>query len=233
MEMVHYSKTLFAENAGVDRSTINRSLRGHRIHEEEDGRIDPRHPMNIKYLMYLVDRKKGKGLSIAFMDIVEQHCSQMLPPAAQEGMRRPRRGSVPDSATIAKNYDDMLSRLGADVNAEPEEKDRLFDTLMSQGLLQPGEQLKVAQTTLANLRIAKEMDDLIARDLVKKCFARLSGIIASRLLCLGQRSTKEICAVFGDMSPEKEIAVQRVVDDEVAGAVEAIQREIIDVSSEW
>lgn len=104
--------------------------------------------------------------------------------------------------------------------------------MMAQGLLGPGEQLKVAQTTLANLRIAKEMDDLIVRSMVSGFFARLGGIMSSRLLCLGQRSAKQICSVFGDLSPEKEIAVQKVIDDETAEAVESIQKEIADVT-DW
>jgi hypothetical protein len=134
----------------------------------------------------------------------------------------------PATKKAVATFKKIANKLDEATDVDDPESEDLFEKLMSQGMLNPGEQLKIAQTALANLRIAKEMDDLITKQMVVQCFARLSGIMSSRLLCLGQRAAKQLCGIFDQTSPEKEIEVQKVLDDEVASAVEAIQKEISD-----
>lgn len=227
-ERLLYSKSEFADGLGLSRAAVTRAINQERIVVDPvTDKIDPNYPTNLAYVQHIVTNNRGSGLSDQF--------KQQLQAAFVDVEKKKRKKKFSRMATNAKvttAFNDIASRLDEDVSTDTKEGEELFDRLMEQGLLHPGEQLKIAQTTLANLRIAREMDDLVAKDMVKRFFTRLSGIVSSRLLCLGQRSAKGICSLFGNMSGEMEIAVQKELDDEVAAAVEAIQREIAD-AVEW
>jgi hypothetical protein len=231
MEVMDYrnlGKTEFATVLGISKGAITKAVNQGRILVNPDtDKIDPAHPRNYRYIETVIDRGVGIGLDPRFKAAMDDDFND-----PEVRRRKKKLEALPKRSKAKMVYEEVAARLGPDVNIETEAGENLFDELMKQGLLQPGEQLKVAQTTLANLKIAKEMDDLVVRSMVQNCFARLSGIIASRLLCLGQRSAKQLCSLFNDVSPEKEIAVQKVLDDEVAGAVTAIQKEIRD-ATDW
>lgn len=223
-----YQRHEFADGLGLSRATITRAIREDRIIlDQETGNIDPHHPTNLRFIQKTVGGRHGTGITPQFKKELQADFID-----TEKRRRRSKFASVSANSTTASNFRNIAGRLDSSVDVESEEGEELFDELMRQGLLNPGEQLKVAQTSLANLRIAKEMDDLIVRSTVISCFTRLSGIISSRMLCIGQRSARNICTIFDNMSPEKEIAVQQVLDAEVAGAVEAIQREIAD-ATDW
>lgn len=223
-----YGRSEFARGLGLHKGTITRAINEDRlIVDRETDKIDPQYPTNLAYIQKVVTGRHGTGLTEQFKKELQSNFIDI-----EKRRRRGKIASVGVNSKAATAYRNIADRLDENIDIETPEGEDLFDKLMSQGLLQPGEQLKIAQTTLANLRIAKEMDDLIVRTMVTRCFARLSGIISSRMLCLGQRSAKPLCSLFGDMSPEKEIAVQKLMDDEIAGAVEAIQREIED-ATDW
>lgn len=223
-----YERAEFADGLGISRAAVTRAINQDRVIVDlGTDMIDPHYPTNLAYIRGIIANRRGHGLTAKFKEEMKADFVDTT--------RRKRRGKLTalgTSSKAASAYKDIAGRLDPDISIESDEGEDLFDRLMSQGLLQPAEQLKIAQTTIANLRIAQEMDDLIVREMVVKCFARLSGIISSRLLCLGQRSAKNICSLFGDMSAEKEIAVQGLMDDEVAGAVDAIQKEI-ENATDW
>jgi len=228
MDYEPYTRSEFADNCGLHRAAVTKAIRRGAIWVDPDtDKIDPSHPTNLGYIQHIITNKRGHGLTKELTERLKTDFQDL-----EKRKRKAKLVAIGENSAAATKFKEVAARIDERVTIESPEGEELFDELMRQGLLQPGEQLKIAQTTLANLRIAKEMDDLIVRSMVTKCFARLSGIISSRMLCLGQRAAKPICSLFGDMSPEKEIAVQKVVDDEVAGAVEAIQQEIKD-ATDW
>ena len=219
-----YERREFATGLGLAPQTITRGINEERIIvDAETDKIDPTYPTNLAYIQKVVTGRHGTGLTEQFKKELQANFIDV-----EKRRRRGKLVGIGVNSRAAQNFADISGRLEEDVSIETPEGEDLFDRLMAQGLLNPAEQLKIAQTTLANLRIAREMDDLVAREMVIRCFTRLSGIMSSRLLCLGQRAAKNICSIFGNMSGEKEIAVQEALDDEVAAAVEAIQREISD-----
>lgn len=224
-DILLYERSEFARGMGLSPATITKALKtGRLVIDRKTDKIDPTYPTNLAYIQRVNNGNYGIGLTPEF--------KAQLKASFVDVDKRRRRGKVAGvgaTSKVAQNYRDIAGRLDEEVSIETPEGEDLFDTLMEQGLLNPGEQLKIAQTSLANLRIAKEMDDLVVKEMVIRCFTRLNGIMSSRLLCLGQRSARGLCAIFGDMSGEKEIAVQKALDDEVAAAVDAIQREMADV----
>ena len=80
------------------------------------------------------------------------------------------------------------------------------------------------QTAKLQVELAKEMNVLVLNDMVERAFGKLNGTFTSHVLPMGQRISKDICAVFGDTSPEKKLAVQKIVDDENEKVVEAVKR---------
>lgn len=238
-QKLRYTQYQFAQYLGLSKQAITKAVADDRVVlDMETGLIDPLYPTNIAYVQKLITSGRGKGIAPEYKRHMRGHTNpddfKPRKPGPKPGAKpkpKPKKEPKPKikNHRAVKTYKTMAEKLDAQVNEEDPEGEDLFEKLMSQGLLQPGEQLKIAQTALANLRIAKEMDDLITRDMVVQCFSRLSGIMSSRLLCLGQRSAKQLCGIFDQTSPEKEIEVQKVLDDEVASAVDAIQREISDV----
>lgn len=223
-----YKRSEFATGLGLAPQTITRAINEDRLFvDPETDCIDPSHPSNLGYIQRIVTKGVGTGLTPEFKKALQDDFLDM-----EKRKRKKKFAGISPNSKVAQNFKEISSRLEEDVSTDTREGEDLFDKLMAQGLLQPGEQLKIANTTLANLRIAKEMDDLIVKEMVVRFFSRLNGIMTSRLLCLGQRSAKAVCSIFGDMSGDKAIAVQQKIDDEVASAVEAIQREIAD-ASDW
>lgn len=238
---LRYTQLQFAGLVGLSKQAIGKAISEDRvIVEMETGLIDPKYPTNIAFVQKVISSGRGKGIAPEYKrhmcgDFSPEELKPKRkgrPPGSKTKKKTKKKESLPTkpkSARALKAYKSMAEKLEARTTVDDPDSEDLFDKLMSQGLLQPGEQLKIAQTALANLRIAKEMDDLITKEMVIQCFSRLSGIMSSRLLCLGQRSAKQLCGIFDQTSPEKEIEVQKVLDDEVASAVDAIQREISDV----
>lgn len=242
---LRYTQLQFAGLVGLSKQAISLAVSEDRLMlEAGTALIDPKHPLNILFVKKLISAGRGTGIAPEY----KRHMCGDFSPEEIKPKKRGRPPGVkskpkpkpkpkkkesppekPKSRKAVKAFKSMAEKLDSRTTVDDPEGEDLFEKLMSQGLLQPGEQLKIAQTALANLRIAKEMDDLITRDMVVQCFSRLSGIMSSRLLCLGQRSAKQLCGIFDQTSPEKEIEVQKVLDDEVASAVDAIQREISDV----
>lgn len=275
------TRTELAEHLGITKPAITKAVKAQRlVIDKKTDKIDPSHPVNIRFSLEMIT--KGKDVSRDMREQLEKGFQEPDPVEPEEKKRRRRRQGIGKNSKAEQVFKQLAGVI--EDNDEEGESTDLFDKLLSQGLLSAGDQLKAAQTTLANLRIAKEMGDLVVRQTVVRCFARLSGIMTNRLLCIGQRSAKsiasvfgvlppekeqeirevtaelvrKICEVFGEvtpkkeekvkdlvmqmlmqvravfsgMSPENEIKVQEVLDNEVSGAVEAIQREIID-ATDW
>jgi phage terminase Nu1 subunit (DNA packaging protein) len=85
-----------------------------------------------------------------------------------------------------------------------------------------------AQTAKLHVEMARELNVLIHQEVVDKAFGALNGAFVSHILPQGFRIAEEICALFADSSPEKKLAVQKIVDDENEKMLEEIKRETVD-----
>lgn len=225
------TRTEFAEHAGIAKPTVTKAVKQQRlVVDAKTDKLDPSHPVNLRYLHNVVSKGIGSGISKDMAESLSNNFAEPDRLTKEERRKKIEEESIVPGTRMAHARDlfRMMSG-GVPSDAEADGDDKVID--MRQ-FLAPGDQLKMAQTTLANIRIAKELDDLIVRDMYDRFIGRLSGIMTNRLLCLGQRMAKPLCDVFGKRDPELEIKVQQLVEEEVEGAVEAVQREITD-ATDW
>lgn len=231
------TRTEFARHAGISNATITKGVKSKRlVVDRRTQKLDPSNAVNLRYLQNVMEKNIGKGISKDLADFLERGFADSKPDLTEE--ERANRIAIESVATNSKDIGHLARKVpeipGFSRKKPPPEKasEEQIQALAIAAGAAPGDKLKEAQTTLANLKIARELEDLILKTMVKGFFGRLSGVMTNRLLCLGQRMSKPLCDVFGDRDPEKQIKVQGIVDREMAGAIEAIQREISD-ATDW
>jgi len=79
------------------------------------------------------------------------------------------------------------------------------------------------KTKEVQLRIAKEMKELIPRELVEKFFGRVVGVLHTSFLYFGERTAAHIAGICEITEPAKKLDIQKVIDKEITGGLKELK----------
>lgn len=197
----------FAEKAGVTRQTIYNQIKAGVLFLGDDKKIDLDIPENLQYL-------RDRGVSLDDMKPPEKKPAAprpKKPPAKSVVKTKSKPPSVPQTTLPAIDAEEVLARLSSlDIRN-----------------LTPADVGKVARLESAlKTRVEREHKRglLIERATVQTVFGRLYTIDSNELRTLGSKLGAEIAGMLGEEDPEKVLAVEKRIDDEVIKSLAHIKR---------
>lgn len=207
LDMPKLSAQHFAEKAGVTRQTIYNQIKAGALFLGDDKKLDLDIPENLQYL-------RDRGVSLDDMKPPEKKPSTPRPkksrskPPAKPKSKAP---AAPPAELPGVDAEEVLARLSSlDIRN-----------------LTPADVGKVARLESAlKTRVEREHKRglLIDRAAVQTVFGRLYMIDSNELRTLGSKLAPEISGMLGAEDPEKVLAVEKRIDDEVLKSLAHIKR---------
>lgn len=205
--MAKLSVQHFAERAGCSRQHINNLVKRGELIRGDDKKIDLDLRQNLQYLL-------DRGVSLDDMKPPEKKrppSGKKKPPAKPPGRTRSKPPADPLDGLPAIDAEEVLARLSSlDIRN-----------------LTPADVGKVARLESAlKTRVEREHKRglLIERATVQTVFGRLYMIDSNELRTLGSKLGAEIAGMLGEEDPEKVLAVEKRIDDEVLKSLAHIKR---------
>lgn len=83
------------------------------------------------------------------------------------------------------------------------------------------------KTKKLQLEIAQQMKEVIPRSFVEKFFGRITGVLHTHFLYLGERTSAHIAGICEITEPAKKLEIQQAIDKEITGGLQEVKSQAL------
>ncbi len=210
----------FAALAGVSRTSIGRCLKTTppRIHKEEDGSINPDHPLNIEYVRQAKDYQNRHRQKLMIGKAAEKE----LQPDKLDEMLDQIKNLVAISGVQSPDQRPAIPSAGADNKLENYKEEVLREHVVEKVNANDLDFLKKQKIQIG---MAIQLKELVPLEFVDKYISLITGAMTNAFMSFGEKVTPEIMAICGIDDTKTKTASKNIINEEVMKAQKMIHKE--------